>query len=95
MADLPPPHAPMSYLDLRTRRIELFLFLIFFHVDHFFALVMPAARADCVGQSHFSAVRALNKILCFQCILRTAAVAAASGKLTLWLWGHSLLPVPV
>ena len=95
MAALPPPHAPMSHLDRILIRVELFLLLFFFHTDHFFSLVMSAARADSVGQSHLSAVGALHQVLSFQCIMSAATIPAASGKFTFWLWGHNLLPVPV
>lgn len=95
MAVFLPPHAPMFHLDRYRTELDLFFLLIFFHVDHLFALVMSAARADSVGQSHLTAIGALHQVLGFQRILRAAAISAASGKFTLWLWGHVLLPVPV
>jgi hypothetical protein len=60
-------------------RVGLFLFLIFFQIDYFFAFVMSAAGADSVRQSHLSAVGALHQVLSFQCILGAATISAASG----------------
>ena len=94
MAIIPPPHAPMFHLNRNRYELDLFFLFIFFHVDHFFALVMSAARADSMGQSHLSAIGAWHQVLGFQCIVRAATISAASGKFTLWLWGHVLLPVP-
>ena len=79
MAVFPPPHAPMFHSDRYRYELDLFFLLIFFHADHFFALVMSAARADSVGQSHLSAIGALHQVLSFQCILSAATISATSG----------------
>jgi len=79
MAAVPPPHAPMSHLFLGSMRIGLFLLLIFFQIDHFFAFVMSATGTNSVGQSHLSAVGALHQVLSLQGIVSAAAITAASG----------------
>jgi uncharacterized membrane protein len=64
---------------------------VLLNFDDFAALILSALGADGVGQAHFAAIRAGDKVLGLQGIVGAAAVAAALRMFTLWMRGHALL----
>jgi len=45
-----------------------------------------------VRQAHFAAVAAWHQVPGCQSIVGAAAITAAAGEFSFWLWGHGLLP---
>jgi hypothetical protein len=44
-------------------------------------------------QAHFAAIAALHQVAWFECVMGTAAIAAAFADFTFRLRGHGLAPV--
>jgi hypothetical protein len=72
----------------------LFL-LIFFDLDDFATLVIPALRADGVRETHLTAVAALDELGHNEGVVGAPAVAASLRKFAFWLWNHFYSSFPV
>jgi hypothetical protein len=66
------------------------LFLL--DVDDLAAFVEAAVWADCMRQTHFTAIAALNQVAGFQRIVGTTAVSATWRNLPFRLGGHDPTP---
>jgi hypothetical protein len=81
----------MQQIKLRLLQTNLFL-LFLFDVNNFPPFIMPAFRADGVGQAHFAAVGALNQIAAGQCVMGATPVSPSGCVFSLWMRCHGLSP---
>jgi len=68
---------------------SLFFLICFLHRYDFPTFVETTVRTNDMREDHGTAICASYQIGGFQGIMGAAAVAAAFGKFTFWLWGHS------
>jgi hypothetical protein len=69
----------------------LWVLLFFFDFKHFSALIMSAVWTDGVRQAHRTTIGTGYQIARFQCVMRTATIAAALGMFAFGMWGHDFL----
>ena len=80
------------FMNQRTLRFMNLVYLVFlfrfFDVDDFAAFVVATARANCVREAHFTAVRTLGQILRGEEIIRAAAITPGTGNSSFRKWCH-------